>query len=92
MIRNRPQIHGNDYGMLENGNCKEMLDRRQTQGNEYGMLENGKVIVRKCPIEDKHKVMNTECKKMSGNDKEMPNLPRKSRPLSPGFPDLWAGP
>ena len=70
MIRNRPQIHG----------------------NEYGMLKNGKVIVRKCPIEDKHKVMNTECKKMSGNDKEMPNLRSKTRPLSPGFPDLCGAP
>ena len=70
MIRKRPQIHG----------------------NEYGMLKNGKVIVRKCPIEDKHKVMNTECKKMYGNDKEMPNLRSKTRPLSPGFPDLCGAP
>ena len=64
MIRKRPQIHG----------------------NEYGMLKNGKVIVRKCPIEDKHKVMNTECKKMYGNDKEMPNLPKQNPAFEPRLP------
>ena len=37
-----------------------------------------KKIIRKCQTEDKYKLMNTECKKMYGNDKEMPNLPKQN--------------
>ena len=55
-------------------------------------IRNAMVIIRKCPSKDKYKLMNTEGKKMYGNDKEMPNLRSKTRPLSPGFPDLCGAP
>ena len=30
-------------------------------------------MIRKCPIQNKYKVMNMECKKIYENDKEMPD-------------------